>query len=755
MAGPADAADAIWLGGTAANDYGTAANWSPTGPPTDTAVFGASANTSVTLASNVTLGGWTFNAGAIAYSFAGSGRSIFFTGAGTLTDGNAVNITSDANLNFRNTSTAGDSTVTMVATGSVAFLNSSSAGSANLTFNILGSFTGTSTAGSAVITNNSPSTLSFVGTSTAGSAAISNSGTVRFASNGTAANAVITNRAGGVVTFAANGNGGNAAFVNVDTATVDFSQSSFNANRLTAGSLAGGGVFSLGQNQLTVGSNNQSTTVTGVIADGGIGLGTGGSLVKAGTGTMTLSGANSYSGGTIVTAGTLATGTVALGRFASLGTGPVTMAGGTLRTTANGALTNDVVFATGTTSVLAAATGTTMLIGGPASNFSLDAGATAVFGSTTDTGTILFSGVLPFPAGPLPVIHPGSAVVVAGGTLQVNQINLYRMLGFTGSVTVDAGATIDMSGSVLEIINNLGGAGTVVTGAAAATPLLLTSFPNRTNLFAGTITGDRAVQTDGDYTFSGINSYTGGTIICSCGTLRLGDGGTTGSILGNVQNDGTLVFNRSDSYGFAGIISGTGALVQAGTGVTDLTGINSYSGATMVNAGTLSVNGSIADLVADHGQCRRHARRHRHRRQHRDQWRHAGARQFDRHAQRAGQSGLHRGLELHGRGVADQRRPHQCQRHRDARRRHGERELRARQLCRRSNTPSSTPPAASSAASAALVNTNLPSSFKSSLSYDANNAYLNLALDFTPTPRPHRRRATAASTATRPMSPMR
>ena len=49
----------------------------------------------------------------------------------------------------------------------------------------------------------------------------------------------------------------------------------------------------------------------------------------------------------------------------------------------------------------------------------------------------------------------------------------------------------------------------------------------------------------------------------------------------------------------------------------------------------------------------------------------------------------------------------------------------------RSNTPSSTPPAASAAArSARSVNTNLPANFKSSLSYDANNAYLNLALNF-------------------------
>ena len=71
-------------------------------------------------------------------------------------------------------------------------------------------------------------------------------------------------------------------------------------NKLSAGSIAGGGNFRLGQNELTVGGNNLSTNVTGVIADGGTGGGTSGSLVKTGTGTMTLSGANTYTGATTV-----------------------------------------------------------------------------------------------------------------------------------------------------------------------------------------------------------------------------------------------------------------------------------------------------------------------------------------------------------------------------------------------------------------------------------------------------------------------
>ena len=76
--------------------------------------------------------------------------------------------------------------------------------------------------------------------------------------------------------------------------------SSLSTGGMMAGSIEGGGTFSLGSNQLTVGSNNLSTTVSGVIR------GTGGSLIKVGTGTLTLDGSNSYTGATVVAGGTLA-----------------------------------------------------------------------------------------------------------------------------------------------------------------------------------------------------------------------------------------------------------------------------------------------------------------------------------------------------------------------------------------------------------------------------------------------------------------
>jgi autotransporter-associated beta strand protein len=95
-------------------------------------------------------------------------------------------------------------------------------------------------------------------------------------------------------------------------------------------------------------------------------------------------------------------------------------------------------------------------------------------------------------------------------------------------------------------------------------------------------------------TLTGTNTYTGGTTI-SAGTLQLGNGGTTGSITGNVIDNGVLAFNRSDSVTFDGVISGQGTLVKQGGGTLTLTGMSTeFTGPTMVNNGSLIVDGSIA-----------------------------------------------------------------------------------------------------------------------------------------------------------------
>ncbi|WP_423193958.1 autotransporter outer membrane beta-barrel domain-containing protein [Cupriavidus sp. H18C2] len=83
------------------------------------------------------------------------------------------------------------------------------------------------------------------------------------------------------------------------------------------------------------------------------------------------------------------------------------------------------------------------------------------------------------------------------------------------------------------------------------------------------------------------------------GTLQIGNSGNSGSLASNVVvNDGaTLAFNRSDNYTYGGIVSGAGGLAQNGTGTTVLTAASSYTGPTIVNLGTLGIDGSIASPV--------------------------------------------------------------------------------------------------------------------------------------------------------------
>ena len=130
--------------------------------------------------------------------------------------------------------------------------------------------------------------------------------------------------------------GGAARFITTSGGQVDIS--GLTTAGMTAGSIEGAGSYFLGSKQLSVGGNNLSTEVSGVIADGGGLGGTGGSLVKTGAGTLTLSGANTYSGGT-----TLAGGTLRLANNQALGTGTLTTTGSVVDYAANVTIGNTIV----------------------------------------------------------------------------------------------------------------------------------------------------------------------------------------------------------------------------------------------------------------------------------------------------------------------------------------------------------------------------------------------------------------------------
>jgi autotransporter-associated beta strand protein len=100
-----------------------------------------------------------------------------------------------------------------------------------------------------------------------------------------------------------------------------------------------------------------------------------------------------------------------------------------------------------------------------------------------------------------------------------------------------------------------------------------------------------------------LSQGTYGTInLNSGGTLQIGVGGTTG-VLGvdALTNNGTLIFNRSDASTYSGVLSGSGALVKQGAGTLSLAGNNTSFGATTVSAGTLLINGSLANSAVTVG----------------------------------------------------------------------------------------------------------------------------------------------------------
>src|SRR5262249_777710 len=97
---------------------------------------------------------------------------------------------------------------------------------------------------------------------------------------------------------------------------------------------------------------------------------------------------------------------------------------------------------------------------------------------------------------------------------------------------------------------------------------------------------------------AGNASHTGGTTI-SGGTLQVGNGANSGSLSGNVANEGVLAFNRSDDAQFDGNISGGGSLNKLGGNTLALLGNATHTGGTTVSAGTLSVgNGGTTGSIA-------------------------------------------------------------------------------------------------------------------------------------------------------------
>ena len=178
-----------------------------------------------------------------------------------------------------------------------------------------------------------------------------------------------------------------------------------------------------------------------------------------------------------------------------------------------------------------------------------------------------------------------------------------NLLPSTTAVTMLAGTTLDLNGANQQIASLVGPGGTSVINNGPK-DITLTISGTATTTFSGVISNGPTNNISliksgaGTQILTADNTYTGPTTI-SEGTLQLGDGGTTGSIplISTITDNGTLVINHSNTMTQGldfGLISGTGGFIQAGTGKTIFNLANTYAGATLVNAGTLVVNGTLS-----------------------------------------------------------------------------------------------------------------------------------------------------------------
>ena len=316
---------------------------------------------------------------------------------------------------------------------------------------------------------------------------------------------------------------------------------------------------------------------------GGVISGDGG-FEKEGTGTLTLTGANTFFGGMLVI-GDTGGGALAVSSDANLGApgSAVTLEGGTLEATAPFTLMHPLVLLSAPTPL----PGTVQVDSGAALTV-----ANGIAGGSSDSliktgpGTLLLAGMNGY----------GGSTTISEGTLALSSAG-----SLVHSSGIRADGTFDISGTTGgSTIQSLSGSGAVKLGTQTLT------LGNASDEFSGVITGGGALTlSGGSETLSGGNIYSGGTTI-NAGTLQIGNGGTTGSITGNVTDDGSLVFNRSDAVTFDGAISGSGSLTQAGTGTVTLTALG-YLGKITINDGSTlavaDVGGGAATLgeVVDNG----------------------------------------------------------------------------------------------------------------------------------------------------------
>jgi len=336
-------------------------------------------------------------------------------------------------------------------------------------------------------------------------------------------------------------------------------------NTYNFGGLEGSLNLNFGANSLSIGANNENTSFgssTGILSGSG-------TVTKVGNGTLTLLGNNTYSGGTTISAGTLALGN---GGTSGSVTGDITNNANLVFNRSGNSTYSDTISGTG--------------------NFTkAGSGILNLNGTQTYTGTTTISG------GTLGLVGSlaSTSVAISSGATLLNQNS-----GLSADSSIVNAGTFTINAS--ETVGSLSGSGNTVLNAALTTGDLGTA-----DEISGNITGNASLTKTGtgNLTLTGSATNSGGLVI-SNGTVSIGNGGTTGSVTGNITNNAALAFNRSNNSTYSGIISGTGTLEKLGNGTLTLTGNNSANGAITITTGTLQLgnggtSGSVAGDITNNG----------------------------------------------------------------------------------------------------------------------------------------------------------
>jgi len=378
---------------------------------------------------------------------------------------------SDLTDSFFWDNSSADHATLITETSSVYFVDNSTAAQATI-LNADGAypaghiwFEGNSTAGDAVITNagsrkpgGAAGFTYFLGFASAGNATIvveggANGGPgayVVFDQGSTIGQATIMAMGasgegnGGLITIGKDSAGGDGRIMLFGNSKLDISFHHLSSG-VTIGSLQGEGTVFLGANTLAIGSNNLSTTFTGKIRNGGSFGGNNGAFVKIGKGSLTLTNANTYGGGTTVSRGTLL---VTNRNGSATGVGPVQVIGGTLG--GNGIIAGPVTMGTGKAPTFLApgnSSSTAVLTLQGSLTFNNQANyAVKVDGSAVDADEVIANGVTINGGTSITFTDIGGVTVQVGVTLPIiNNISATPILGTFGNLA---------DGSIVTVRNN-------------------------------------------------------------------------------------------------------------------------------------------------------------------------------------------------------------------------------------------------------------------------------------------------------------